>query len=274
MIYLPNQKPPIWSIDPGIVAYNYQKHGFPHPVLDMPMWEGAGPLARDYSGHGNHGAIYGAPWVGSERGWSLDFDGNDYVEMADSSQWDVDSVSLVARIKSDATNIVQSIIDRDEISGRQFQFRITNANKLQFIPFFNSEADTDNIGATTIADGNWHQVAVTYQAGSGLLKLYVDGSQDYSETEAGVALDKENSPLLIGIHGSQKNQEFNGLIDDVQIFNTALSAAQVKFLYENQYFMYQMPEELYGYVSGTPPENSPTSIFYGPFWGPFMGPIG
>ena len=43
----------------------------------------------------------------------------------------------------------------------------------------------------------------------------------------------------------------NGQIANAQIYNTALSAAQIKFLYENPYFMYQMPEELYGYVAAT-----------------------
>ena len=36
----------------------------PHPVLAMPMWEGVGDRALDYSGHGNHGTFFGDPeWV-------------------------------------------------------------------------------------------------------------------------------------------------------------------------------------------------------------------
>ncbi len=41
----------------------------------------------------------------------------------------------------------------------------------------------------------------------------------------------------------------NGIIDDILIFDTALTEAQIKFLYENPYFMYRLPEELYGYAA-------------------------
>jgi len=70
-----------------------------------------------------------------------------------------------------------------------------------------------------------------------------------------------NYPVIVGkIYndaGIDFYQFFNGLIDDLPIFDTALSTTQIKFLSENPYFMYQIPEELYGYVSAAPPTGNP-----------------
>jgi len=56
-------------------------------VLWLPGYEGAGSLIRDYSGKGNHGTIYGATWVRSDKGlWVLDCDGtDDFVSIANTA---------------------------------------------------------------------------------------------------------------------------------------------------------------------------------------------
>jgi hypothetical protein len=62
---------------------------------------------------------------------------------------------------------------------------------------------------------------------------YIDGVVDRSDTDNGATLRARNLPLRIGTDGPGWNSvaEFNGTIDDVRIYNRALSATEVQALY-------------------------------------------
>ncbi len=55
-------------------------------VLVLHFDEGSGTVAKDESGHGNDGTVYGATWVEGKYGKALSFDGmNDYVDVGNPS---------------------------------------------------------------------------------------------------------------------------------------------------------------------------------------------
>lgn len=197
--------------------------------------ETSGTTVYDSSGRGNNGTIInmdsGNVGVEGKIGYALSFDGiNDYVSVPNSDDFDVDSISIFTWVKTTDTQV--TIVDRDNSSSaRQFQFRMFSG-KIQFISFMGGGVDGDNIGATSVNDGEWHFVGVTYDAVSGAMNVWVDGESDYSEMETPAVLDKENSPLQIGIHGNLTNYPFDGLIDDVRIYNKALSPSEVQTLYK------------------------------------------
>jgi hypothetical protein len=66
-------------------------------------------------------------------------------------------------------------------------------------------------------------VAVTYDGS--LLRLYVNGVQVASGNVAG-AIQQSSNPLWIG--GNQYNEDFIGLIDDVRVYNRALTQAEIQ----------------------------------------------
>jgi hypothetical protein len=81
-------------------------------------------------------------------------------------------------------------------------------------------------GNKVINDGHWHHVAATYDGTS--LKLYVDGVLDISNTPAAFNttgfdwnIGKRIPPLTL-------NEQFNGRLDEVRIYSTALTPAQVQ----------------------------------------------
>jgi hypothetical protein len=86
------------------------------------------------------------------------------------------------------------------------------------------------MGSVTVNDGNWHHACITYDGN--ILKLYVDGSEDtggdFPYTIG--ATTSTDTPVRIGgmNHGSKY---FNGQIDEVAIFDYALSASQVTTLW-------------------------------------------
>ena len=90
-----------------------------------------------------------------------------------------------------------------------------------------------------VADGNWHLVVGTFDETE--LRVYVDGQL------AGGPLAAANQPvhtdynLTIGANRSNPNAaigevgaSFNGWMDDVMMFNRALTSKEVKFLYATQ----------------------------------------
>ena len=86
---------------------------------------------------------------------------------------------------------------------------------------------------TSVNDGTWHQIVGIYQA-SGLNEIAVDGMIQGSF--GSVPYANPNNFLVIGGADNNANNpdgSFTGLIDDVQIYNGALSASQVQYLYNH-----------------------------------------
>ena len=98
--------------------------------------------------------------------------------------------------------------------------------------FYGSSSGYNGVtGTSNINDGAWHQIVGTYKAG-GLLTIYVDGKLENST--ASESMIGSSYPLLFGAYyNGGAVPTFNGLIDDVQIYDNALSATQIGYLYSN-----------------------------------------
>ena len=98
-----------------------------------------------------------------------------------------------------------------------------------------SGARVSLISTTKTITGSWHHVAAIYN--NGALKLYVDGQLD-RETTIG-ALDYVDAPALVigkmayGYTNATSYFPFVGYISDARVYATALSADDVKSLYQN-----------------------------------------
>ena len=84
--------------------------------------------------------------------------------------------------------------------------------------------------STTYNDGNWHHVCFTRKTSSGDLKLYIDGS--LSQTTNGVTGVMQNETKETWIGGATDGYYFNGEMDEVAIFNTALSPEKITQIYD------------------------------------------
>ena len=77
-------------------------------------------------------------------------------------------------------------------------------------------------------DGNWHHVTCTSDAN---MKIYVDGVLDIQASVSTPTVSNSQF-LVIGRNGSSGTLPFNGELDEVAIFNSALSSCDVKGIYE------------------------------------------
>ena len=92
-----------------------------------------------------------------------------------------------------------------------------------------------DLSAAGVAVGTWHHVAVTFErtgARTGVMSLYLDGALKGSDSTNTFNLD-QTGPVLFGGHASPTfavTRWYNGLLDDLALFDGALSAAEVAAL--------------------------------------------
>ena len=93
------------------------------------------------------------------------------------------------------------------------------------------------VTALAVNDGKWHHLAVTWESDSGRLSLYKDARLVFVTTvAAGRALSDAGS-LVLGqdqdSYGGRFTaaESFDGLLDEIMVFDTALSLEEVEYLY-------------------------------------------
>lgn len=89
------------------------------------------------------------------------------------------------------------------------------------------------VSTTSVNEGAWHHIVGVYQR-TGNTTIYVDGVPLEASIPSS-AIASNNAPFLIGgvTVGSTPTARYNGLVDDVQIYNRALSDAEIDFLFQN-----------------------------------------
>ena len=198
-------------------------------VLEMKFDEGEGNIAYDSSGNNNHGTIYGARWVKGKYGYALEFDGvDDYVEVSYSDSlypWKENhpctfEVWIKPFSYPGAYGIILQYKD-DEGTGRTI---IAITSEGTFFTYFGGKSLT----TSAIAPLNEFTHAVLRYDGT-TLKFFVNGVPDAEDTRT-VDEGKVGS-LLIGTHKAFK-WWFNGIIDEVRIYNRALSEDEIKAHYK------------------------------------------
>ncbi|MEM4324137.1 MAG: phospholipase D-like domain-containing protein [Candidatus Nitrosocaldaceae archaeon] len=86
----------------------------------------------------------------------------------------------------------------------------------------------------TYNDGQWHYAVVTYDGS--VLRLYVDGSLVATRTNITAIPHTSNTPLVIGKDSNDSKRYFIGDIDEVRVYNRALTAQEVSDAYSNRRF--------------------------------------
>jgi hypothetical protein len=89
-------------------------------------------------------------------------------------------------------------------------------------------------GHANVNDGQWHHVAGVYDGRR--LSLYIDGELDtFMCALAFSSINTSEDHVLIGTNsGSPSPRDWNGLIDDLCIYNYALSPQDIKALHDGQ----------------------------------------
>jgi hypothetical protein len=211
--------------------------------------EGEGDIAFDATGEQNDGALLCngtacAPprWVPQAAGYALEFDGFDgfvHIPFSPSLQ-PTEGITLSALIYPNSLpeGGGQMQIVTHEAFGYRFAVVGSRLSLLVKLP----DSDEANpwgevsYAAGEIAAKRWHYVAATYSSQDGRIRLYIDGelvgvSKPFSGGEGKMAYLRD-APVTLGRGGTSGwRRAFQGLIDEVCIYNRALSEEEIQALY-------------------------------------------
>jgi len=196
--------------------------------------EGSGTTAYDSSGNNRNGTLVNmdpvASWVNGKYGKALQFDGiNDYVDISNSSDLNFQgnyTVSFWMRTTSTSRNMLVAKHISGYPNGWCFTINEPAAgpNKLTF--FYGT--DLWVVANKIVNDGVWHFITGVVDYANSLLLLYIDGELDKSGSITGTFTPNTEN-IKFGSY-SQGGSYFNGLLDEVRIYNRSLTAEEIRGL--------------------------------------------
>jgi hypothetical protein len=212
------------------------------------MNEMSGDRVWDYSGQGNHGTCINmspqsptSGWGPGPHGGALGFDGsNDYISVAGEPLFaSINGLTAIAWVKTTTTGKV--ILDKG-ISSLYDSYQLyISSGKVRFYITLNTNQDKYITGATSIVDGLLHQLVGVWNGSN--IYFYLDGKSDKTPVAAsGTMQYNTTQPLIIGRNGLLlPANSYVGNLSSVSIYNRALSAEEIAYLYSFPYCMFEQP---------------------------------
>ncbi len=212
--------------NPETKAYN-EGPMLPKPIAEWKFDEGLGNKVTDSAG--NHLGRWngtGTHWTDGKFGKAGSFNGtDDSVKVPDATDLHSGNFSITAWFKKSSG--VGHILGKEYGSGGRDSYVI-------WFPAGNKIAAETNDGRgyveyAQVADGQWYHAAFT-KSGTGT-SLFIDGIQVSTASSASITTSFDNSSIFIGADDNDDNEVadalFNGVIDQVRIYDYALTGAQV-----------------------------------------------
>jgi hypothetical protein len=199
--------------------------GTPGLVAAYSFDEGSGTIAADASGTGNNGTVDGATWTTAGRnGGALSFDGvDDIVSRADNATLDLTRMTIEAWVRPSALSGWRTVVLK-EGTDRLAYALYAHDNAPRPAAWINTGEDRFSEGVTALPLNTWTHLAATYDGAT--LRLYVNGVQVRSRAATGNIV---NLPGQLSIGGNNVWGEwFAGILDDVRIYNRALTLAEIQ----------------------------------------------
>jgi len=235
----------------GISVYQGGKGVLPATLLDglvlyCSFDKDEGDKVTDASGKGHDGGAKGAAWVADGiAGGACGFDGrSSYVDVGDPTDLRIVK-SISAWVKSNSNGVRQTIVSKhasvnNGYSSAGYHFLKESDDKfgLCFVVNGNpNEAYSESL--STYTDSSWHHVVGVLNPETGRVDLYVDGQNvaDYHTVSPGTAVGTDKRPFYIGRAtwgDGGSSSSWNGSIDELRVYNRALSEDEVKALYNAQ----------------------------------------
>ena len=165
---------------------------------------------------------------------AMSFNGVDqYIQAVDSSNLRINgdmTISAWVKFDSSQTGDFQKIINKRDSGGTNYDFYLNN-DPIPKIKFYDGSNSSDQ-STGTITPGSWTHVAITINSGvTNGSTFYIDGAASGTGT---YTITSDDGPLYIGRYYDSPTYGgwWPGEMDEIAIFNTALSSCDIKGIYE------------------------------------------
>ena len=217
------------------LMFTGQSYATIDPETIVGMWlldDGSGKTVKDSSENGFDGEIVGAvEWTKENKfgGNALVFPGNasSYVKIPHDDAMNLVTMTALAWVKMDKEQTDGNApIYKADGGNRNYALRLhccpgTNTFYLEITnppgTYHNTYTGKEK---TILTDGKWHHIAGTYD--KKVIRAYVDGVIEGAETAWNGIPNTNKAPIQLGA------RSLKGILDDVGIFNVALSQAEIQ----------------------------------------------
>jgi hypothetical protein len=208
-------QPDIQITDPNLIAW-------------WKFDEGTGNRALDWSGHNNHGTLMGNPqWITGYDGDALDFDGNDDHVFSNDVSLPTRAFTIAFWFSSetglDSSSGREDFIYWQSVSRPHMTFNRSGNGEIGLWPNIDGDFDGPETMTNSWSTGTWYHIAGTFDGTN--FRIHVNGNTERSVSHPGE--NAATTGLFIGCTSSNATN-FNGMIDDVRIYDYALSDAEIK----------------------------------------------
>ena len=185
----------------------------------------------DTSGYGNHGVVHGAVPTDGRNGEPNNaylFDGNDWIQVANSPSLRVinNQISISTWVKPTAwaSNVSGSWVPVvcKGLTERQYGLQVRNDGRYDFKDEYGVSVDAGL--ANVLQLGEWQHIAMTYDGS--VMRAYLNGKL-VGETRISRSFTANDDDLYIGYDRPGQIEYLTGAIDDIRIFNRALSVEEI-----------------------------------------------
>ncbi len=212
----------------GMMGYSAMAEIDPETIVAVWLCdEGAGKTLADASGNGHDGELVGkAGWTNDGKFENaLEFEGapGSRVEIPHDKSLNLEEWTITAWVKVQPTGAWSIVLVKDPANGLQNYSLDMNDGGRVFSEITNAGNWSDCGSVTTVQDDEWHFLAASYDGKN--LHVYVEGKQE--KEQAFAPGDVNNAPVSIGDR-MDSTQPLKGIIDDIGLFNIALSEDDLK----------------------------------------------
>jgi hypothetical protein len=203
------------------------------PPANLVGWWQAEGNASDIIGSNNGVLMNGAGFASGKVGQAFTFSGaNQFVRIPDAPSLNpVNALTLEAWVYVSAypTIDIVTIIGKEDPAGvHQYQLTLWNTQgRWCFRPTIVVAGNYVYMaGNTSVQTGQWYHIATTYDGST--VNLYVNGQLDGTAPASGTVA---TSPQPLRIGGDETGWFFNGLVDEVSLYNRGLSGSEIQAIY-------------------------------------------
>lgn len=211
-----------------------------HPAVGSPVgsavgyWkfdEGYGTTSNDSGFGGNNGTITGASWTNQGKfGKALNFNGSSsYINCGNNSSLNMGTGSFThsAWIKAPEGTTNRNIIDKG-IGTTAYGFRLGTDGKVYVD--IRGGGTIGTASTIRVDDDSWHYISVVLDKSSDLVKIYIDGVLNNTGDASAIGDTDNSNNFFIGADNGNQYW-FDGLIDEVKIYNFALAEDEIRLDY-------------------------------------------